>query len=247
MSKLESYNQTNLFGSDVIFSDFLEHKNMCTVIKNEIAPLIKDTDFEDMYKDGGRPPISPRVLASTLLMQFLEKLSDRAASFNLKFRLDWKIAFGLPLDFPGIHHTTLVHFRDRLIQNKKASQVFDQILEHLKECGLIKKNSKQRIDSTHIIGCVRELSRVELFHETLRLFCSDVSSLIREMDDTLLSFHERYLEPISTHGITDVQKKEMIQTAGLAMKAFIFWGAEVTQSKNMSQLMSFKTLTTVFE
>jgi len=61
------------------------------------------------------------------MMQYLERLSDRAAAQNLRYRLDWKIAFGLELDFNGIHPTTLVYFRNRLIENDKASYAFDQV------------------------------------------------------------------------------------------------------------------------
>jgi len=96
---LSHYNQKNLFGADIMLDNFLETGEICATIQKEIAPLIKDTDFEDMYKNGGRPPISPKVMLLTLIMQFLERLSDRAAANNLKYRLDWQIAFGLPIDF----------------------------------------------------------------------------------------------------------------------------------------------------
>jgi len=66
---------------------------------------------------------------------------------------------GKILDFGGIHPTTLVYFRDRLLANDKASFAFDKVVEHLVAAGLVKKGAKQRIDSTHIIGNVRELSR----------------------------------------------------------------------------------------
>ena len=140
MANLGSYDQQNLFGSDVVLSHLLGPDDLCYVIKEEIGPLIKDSDFECMYKDGGRPPISPRMLTLVLLMQFLEGLSDRAAVRNLKFRLDWKIAFGLAVEFEGIHSSTLTYFRDRLIANEKASLAFDRILEHLKNTGLIKSS-----------------------------------------------------------------------------------------------------------
>ena len=81
-------NQRDLFGSDVLLTHLLEPDDLCYVIKEEIGPRLKDSDFEDMYKDGGRPPVSPRLLILVLLMQFLEGLSDRAAVRNLKFRLD---------------------------------------------------------------------------------------------------------------------------------------------------------------
>ena len=247
MADLSSYDQRNLFGADLVLAELLEPDDLCSTIKKEISPLIKDSDFEEMYKEGGRPPVSPRVLILTLLMQFLERLPDRAASLNLKFRLDWKIAFELPMDFAGIHPTTLVYFRNRLIENEKASFLFDSIIEHLKSCGLIKQGGKQRIDSTHIIGCIRELSRVELFHETLRLFCLDVVPYTEWMDKTLSIAHERYLEKISIHGVTDVQKREFIQSAGVTMKAFILWATSSSYLKVLESTEHFKTMKIVFE
>jgi transposase len=125
MVNLEYLNQRNFFDSDVTLSHVLEEGDLCFLIKNEVACRIKDSDFEAMYKDGGRPPISPRLLVLVILMQFLESLSDRAAIQNLKFRLDWKIVFGLPVDFIGFHPTVLTYFRERLVANLKASYVFD--------------------------------------------------------------------------------------------------------------------------
>ncbi|MBI4405531.1 MAG: transposase [Deltaproteobacteria bacterium] len=247
MGDLSSYDQRNLFGADLVLAGLLEPDDLCSPIKKEISPLVRDSDFEEMYKDGGRPPVSPRLLILTLLMQFLEKLPDRAASWNLKFRLDWKIAFELPLDFAGIHPTTLVYFRNRLIENEKACLLFDTIVEHLKGCGLIKKGGKQRIDSTHIIGCVRELSRVELFHETLRLFCLDVIQHTDRMDQNLITLHEKYVDKISIHGVSEGRKKEFIENAGVAMKAFISWGELSNHRDAIEGMEHFKTLKAVFE
>lgn len=247
MADLSLFDQRNLFGADLVLARLLEPDDLCSTIKKEISPLFKDSDFEEMYKDGGRPPVSPRLLMLTLLMQFLEKLPDRAASSNLKFRLDWKIAFELPLDFSGIHPTTLVYFRNRLLENKNASLLFDSVVEHLKGCGLIKRGGKQRIDSTHIIGCVRELSRVELFHETLRLFCIDTVPFTVHMDEDLITLHEKYIDKISIHGVTESQRKQFIQSAGLAMSSFISWAGLSVQAEKLESLEHFKTLKTVFE
>ena len=152
MADLSTYDQHNLFGADLILGGLLEPDDLCSTIRKEISPLVKDSDFEEMYKDGGRPPISPRILILTLLMQFLERLPDRAASGNLKFWLDWKIAFGLPLKFAGVHPTTLVYFRNRLVENEKASILFDSIVEHLKSCGLIKKGGDSESTQRILLG-----------------------------------------------------------------------------------------------
>lgn len=246
MANLASYDQQNLFGSDVTLSHLLDADDLCYVIKQEISPLIKDSDFESMYKDGGRPPISPRMLILVLLMQFLEGLSDRAAARNLKFRLDWKIAFGLTVEFAGIHPSTLTYFRDRLIASEKATFAFDKILEHLKNVGLVKSSGKQRIDSTHVIGAVRELTRIELLHETLRLFCKDAASFKWAMDESLIALHERFADRISTYRMTAEEKKEDIKKAGIAMKTFLLWAEAMPTLKALTDEASFSTLKAVF-
>ncbi len=245
--KLGYLNQRQLFGADMLMGNFLRETDLCYLIKNEIEPIIQVSDFEDMYFEGGRRPISPKVLMLVLIMQYLEGLSDRAAATNLRYRLDWKIAFGLELDFEGIHPTTLVYFRNRLIANDMASYAFDKVLEHLIAKGHIKKNSKQRIDSTHVIGKIRELSRLELLHETLRIFCVSIEKLSLKIDKNLQDIFDLYIDQISTRGITDNQKKKFAVEAGLAMRSFIAWAEFSPKEWGVCELTSFKTLKTVFE
>ena len=47
--------------------DFLKSDDICFTIQKEIAPLIDITDFEEMYREGGRPPVSPRILILVLI------------------------------------------------------------------------------------------------------------------------------------------------------------------------------------
>jgi len=180
-------------------------------------------------------------------MQFLEGLSDRAAVISLKFRLDWKIAFELPLDYKGFHPTTLVHFRERLIENKQATCAFDAVIEHLKKCGLVKARSKQRVDSTHIIGCVQKLSRIDLLQETLRLFCKDVKPYSELMNDYLTSQVERYLSDILTRGISDSERDQLTKEAGQTMKGFLLWAELPRVPSEIKALKSYQTLKIVFE
>ncbi len=80
-----------------------------------------------------------------------------------------EIALGLELEDGGVHHSSLSQFRDRLLEHDQASYALDMILDHLVQIKLVEKTGKQRIDSTHVIAKVRELSRLELLQETLRL------------------------------------------------------------------------------
>jgi transposase len=244
---LSHYDQQKLFGADMIYSEMLTPDDICYTIKNEIAPLISNTDFGEMYKEGGRPPVPPKILLLVTIMQYLEKLSDRAAAMNLRFRIDWKIAFGLEIDDMGIHSTTLHYFRERLLENEKASLAFDKVLEHLVSVGLVKKKQKQRIDSTHIIANVRELSRLELFTETLRLFCVDIKLIQHLLDEQLLNNFNLYIEKFSIRGLSDAIRNELIKKAGEAMVIFIEWGKGLEKEAWVKNIKSYQTLNTVFE
>lgn len=244
--KLDFLKQRQLFEADLMLRDFLRPDDLCFTLQKEIIPRIKLSDFESMYSEKGRPPVSPVVLIVILILQYIERLTDRAAANNLRFRLDWKIALGLELDYQGIHPTTLVHFRDRLLVNEQASYAFDRVLDHLKECGLVKKGSKQRIDSTHVIGEVRELSRIELFHETLRLFMIMAKSYRPQMSVTLQEKYEFYLSHISTRGISSPQRAKFISEAGLAMGSFIVWVNSSANYELIKKMEPFKALNTVF-
>jgi len=123
---------------------------------------------------------------------------------------------------------------------------FDCVLEHLKECGLVKKSAKQRIDSTHVIGIVRELSRIELFHETLRLFMEKVKPYKPLMPSLLQEKFGHYISPISTRGASDKQKEKFIVEAGLAMKTLITSASGHPSSGEIAALESYQMLSTVF-
>ena len=85
-----------------------------------------------------------------------------AAAFSLRYHFDWRIALGLELQDEGAHHSSLSRFLDRILKHGKARYAFDMILDHLVQIKLVKKNGKQRVDSTHVVAKVRELSRLEL-------------------------------------------------------------------------------------
>ena len=63
------------------------------------------------------------------VLQFVEKLSDRAAADAVRARLDWNYLLGLELTDPGFDHSVLSEFRTRLIKEKGAQRLLDGLLE----------------------------------------------------------------------------------------------------------------------
>jgi len=93
--------------------------------------------------------------------------------------LGWKLALNLDLNFKGIHHTTLSYFRERLLAKGKADLAMRIIADGLIEAGLLKKRSKQRLDSSHIIGAVARLSALECVRETLALALEELEPRLK--------------------------------------------------------------------
>src|SRR5919197_1235066 len=63
--------------------------------------LFPDELFEDLFPSGrGRPSVPADVMASVMVLQALEGLSDRDAARALRDRISWKVACGLALDDP---------------------------------------------------------------------------------------------------------------------------------------------------
>ena len=136
------------------------------------------------------------MLLGVLIFQFLEKVPDRQAVDLVKYHLGWKLALNLKLSEGGFHPTTLVYFRQRLIEHAKADVAMRAVLAALQKEGLIPKRSKQRLDSTHVLSAVSDLSALECVRETPRLALEEVARGLEksERPDFWELFWERYVE-----------------------------------------------------
>src|ERR671920_702665 len=139
-----------------------------TRLRDEFSELYRDEDFSQFYPKRGQPAFAPWRLALVTVLQFLEQLSDRQAAEAVRSRIDWKYALGLELTDAGFHFSVLAEFRARLVAGQAEHLLLDTMLERFKARGLVKARGKQRTDSTHVLGAVRDLHLLELVAETLR-------------------------------------------------------------------------------
>jgi Transposase domain (DUF772) len=84
--------------------------------------LFPDVLFEDLFGSGrGRPSVPADVVATVMVLQALEGLSDRDAVGQLRTNIAWKVAAGLALDDEGFHPTVLTLWRNRLRDSDRRS------------------------------------------------------------------------------------------------------------------------------
>ncbi|MHB1905414.1 MAG: transposase, partial [Acidimicrobiales bacterium] len=111
--------------------------------------LFPDEMFEDLFPSRrGRPSIPGDVVASVLVLQSLEGLSDREAARALADRISWKVACGLALTDEGFDFTVLTYWRGRLRQSDAPERVFDAVRAVVEATGVLKGKTRRALDST---------------------------------------------------------------------------------------------------
>ncbi|MEJ8632479.1 transposase [Streptomyces sp. MS2.AVA.5] len=137
-------------------------------VRDRLAEVFVDEPFVAAFGVCGAPGLSPGVLSLVTVLQFAEDLTDRQAAAMAVRAIDWKYATGVELTDTGFDFSVLSRFRARLADNGMERVVFDRLLEHCGDAGLVAAGGKQRTDATHVISAVRDLNRLELAGESLR-------------------------------------------------------------------------------
>jgi transposase len=137
-------------------------------VRDRFGELFPDAQFVEAFGRRGRPGWSPGRLALVTVLQLTENLTDRQAADAVRDKISWKYALGLGLDEEGFDASVLSEFRARVVAHGLEQRVLDLLLDRLKAEGLVAAGGTQRTDSTHVIGAVRELNRVELAGESVR-------------------------------------------------------------------------------
>jgi IS5 family transposase len=111
--------------------------------------LFPDELFADLFPSGrGRPSVPADVIATVIVLQSLEGLSDRDAARALRDRISWKVACGLALDDPGFHSTVLTYWRGRLRASDRPERIFEAIRAVVEATGVLKGRTRRALDST---------------------------------------------------------------------------------------------------
>jgi hypothetical protein len=149
-------------------------------LHRERERLFPDSAFADLFSDGGRRSVPPSVVASAMVLQRLEGLSDREAAERFAFDTRWRYAAGVgSYDTGGwtiFSHTVFVDLRERLRGSERPDRVFEIALDAAKAAGLVGK--KRVLDSTPLYDAVATM-------DTITLIRSAIRGLLKVADDVL--------------------------------------------------------------
>lgn len=207
--------------------------NLYMKIYDTFGTLFEEQDFVGLFAKDGQPALSPVRLALVLIVEFIEKLSDRQVADAVRTRIDLKYLLCLDLTDQGFHHSVLTEFRDRLLPGHAERVIFEKLLAHFREQGLLKVRGRQRTDSTHVLAAVRGLNRLMLVHETMRqaLNTLAVSAPNWTRENTAAEWVERYASRAEEMRLPQskgkrIEMAERIGVDGLQLLCAIFNACE---------------------
>lgn len=229
MSLPDEKRQGSLFDVPVLAAGLFKNPaDRYRLFRQKVMPALwaKREELAALYcPDNGRPGIEPVLMTAVSLLQFMEKAPDRKAEECVRLHLGWKYALNVELGYTGFDHSSLGKFRDRLLGGGAERMGFDALLDGVRAAGLLPKRSRQRLDSTHVLGAVARMSRLEVVRETIRLFLEHVERLGAQA--RLLDWErwqERYIDSeIPWHRLSVESLTEKFQQAGTDALALIGW------------------------
>jgi len=115
--------QRGLFEADTMFADFVGRRNFYGFLASQRDELFRDEDFAALYCcNNGRPS----VLATALVLQAYDGVSDDEAKQCADYDLRWKVALGIELDVRPFAKSTLQEFRAQLIVHEQIRAIFQR-------------------------------------------------------------------------------------------------------------------------
>ena len=146
--------QKGLWEADRLYLGYVGKDTFYGLLASLRGQLFSDDDFAEIYgPDNGRDSVPPSLLATALLLQTYDKVSDAEAKARADFDIRWKVALGIEIEDRPFAKSTLQMFRAQLILHDKVREVFESSLRLARQSGYLKKRGMRvALDTTYILG-----------------------------------------------------------------------------------------------
>ena len=159
--------------------------------RRRVLPMIDEEPFRAFYcVDNGRPNVAVSIMIGLCILKEMHRLTDQEVLGCLEFDLRWQYAFDINAFEGHICQKTLHNFRTLVTSNNKARELFTGITDKIIETAGL-STEKQRLDSTHIISNMSNLSRLALFVRTIEGFLRRLEKKHPEVYEELPSLFDK--------------------------------------------------------
>ncbi|MGS2617505.1 IS1182 family transposase [Micromonospora sp. LZ34] len=148
----------------------LPASSIFTFLHQHRETLFPDGLFTDLFAVVGRRSVPPSVVATVMVLQRLEGLSDREAVDRFTFDARWRYAAGVGgwdgAGRVGFAHTVLVDMRERLRRSDRPDRIFEVALAAARAAGLLGR--RRVLDSTPLYDAVATMDTITLIRSAVR-------------------------------------------------------------------------------
>jgi hypothetical protein len=154
-------------GTAAVCEGRVGEQSIGAVLYREGDRLFGDELFADLFAEVGRRSVPPRIVATVMVLQRLQGLSDREAVEAFSFDARWKYACGgLAFDYPSFSPTVLVDMRARLAAWTRPERIFEVTVAAARRAGLV--GVVRVLDSTPLYDAVATMDTVTLVGAAIR-------------------------------------------------------------------------------
>src|SRR3954452_2542310 len=155
--------------------------------------LFPDDYFADCYRSSrlGRPTVPARVLATVMVLQAHEGLSDQEACDHLECDLRWQAAAGVDAGCEAFHPTVLVGQRNRLRAAERSRRFLEDTRVVARQAGVIRDRARV-LDSTPIYDAVSTQDTVTQLRAAVRKLLGALPAGLVERVRSVLSRDDDY-------------------------------------------------------
>ena len=152
-----------------LLGERLRQGSIYRLLADEGARIFPDDYFADLYTASarGRPTVPARVLATAMVLQAFEGLSDREACDRLEVDLRWQAAAGLGTGATAFHPTVLPGQRNRLRASGRPRRLFEDTRATARQAGAM-GNRARVVDSTALYDAVATQDTVTQLRAAIR-------------------------------------------------------------------------------
>jgi IS5 family transposase len=182
-----------------LLGDRLRQGSIYRLLADEGARIFPDDYFADLYSASarGRPTVPARVLATAMVLQAFEGLSDREACDRLEVDLRWQAAAGLGTGAEAFHPTVLPGQRNRLRASGRPRRLFEDTRAAGRQAGAM-GNRARVLDSTPLYDAVATQDTVTQLRAAIRKLLVVLDNLQPQLASTVrgaLSRDDDYQRP----------------------------------------------------
>jgi len=242
--------QAELFSTAGLSGQLFDDSDRYRLFAQKVYPVLAQAraKLELCYcENNGRVAVEPVLLLGVSFLQYLEGVPDRQAVDMLHYHAGWNFALNRQVGDPLFHPTTIVNFRQRLVDHKQSAIGFEIVLEALIEAGLVSRQSRQRLDSTQMFGRVSRMSRLDCVRQSLRLALEELAPKLKEQERPAwwAQSWDRYVDSQADYRAPLETLVRKMAEAGSDAQQVLAWLA-TPEAKELAQGAQVKLLDRVF-